>query len=104
MEFAIKDSSKARSTDRGIALPMSHDLRSSSWPRRSAWVSRSHPFLDGNKRTALLAARAFLFLNGYALEPAEEDEVATMVAVADGSLDEPGIAAWLRRNSARGSG
>ena len=66
-------------------------------------LAKNHPFLDGNKRTALLATRAFLFLNGYALEPAEEDEVATMVAVADGSLDESGVAAWLKRNSARGS-
>ena len=64
-------------------------------------LAKNHPFLDGNKRTALLATRAFLFLNGYALEPAEQDEVATMVASGDGSLDESGVAAWLKRNSAR---
>jgi death-on-curing protein len=64
-------------------------------------VAKNHPFLDGNKRTALLAARAFLFLNGYALEPSEEDEVLTMVAVADGSMTETELAAWLRRNSTR---
>lgn len=64
-------------------------------------VTKNHPFIDGNKRTALLATRAFLFLNGYALEPGEEDEVLTMVAVADDSLSESALAAWLRRNSAR---
>jgi death-on-curing protein len=65
-------------------------------------LAKNHPFLDGNKRTALLATRAFLFLNGYSLEPAEHDEVTTMVAVADGSLDVASLAAWLKRNSARG--
>jgi death-on-curing protein len=64
-------------------------------------VARNHPFIDGNKRTALLATRAFLFLNGYALEPGDEDEVLTMIAAADGSLGESELAAWLRRNSER---
>ena len=62
---------------------------------------KNHAFTDGNKRTALLAARAFLFLNGVALEPAEEDEVLTMVAVADGALDERRLAQWLKVNSTR---
>jgi death on curing protein len=64
-------------------------------------ISKNHPFVDGNKRTALLATRAFLFLNDYALEPSEEDEVLTMVAVADDSLMQTELAAWLRRNSSR---
>lgn len=64
-------------------------------------LAKNHPFIDGNKRTALLATRAFLFLNRYALEPSEQDEVATMVAIADGSLDESAVAAWLEHNSAR---
>jgi len=50
---------------------------------------------------ALLATRAFLFLNGYALEPAQDDEVVTLIAVADGSLAESALADWLRSNSAR---
>lgn len=66
-----------------------------------AGITKNHPFIDGNKRTALLATRAFLFLNGYALEPGEEDEVLTMVAVADGSLTETELATWLRRNATR---
>ena len=66
-------------------------------------VTKNHPFIDGNKRTSLLATRAFLFLNGYALEPGEEDEVLTIVAVADGSLSETELPAWLRRNSAKSS-
>ena len=64
-------------------------------------IARNHPFVDGNKRTALLAARAFLFVNGHLLEPAEEDEVLTIVAVAEGSVSEPQLAEWLQRNSTR---
>jgi death-on-curing protein len=64
-------------------------------------LAKNHPFIDGNKRTALLATCAFLFLNGYALEATEEDEVLTMVAVADSSLSEQQLADWLRMNCAR---
>lgn len=66
-------------------------------------IAKNHPFNDGNKRTALLATRAFLYLNGYELEPSQADEVATLVAVADGSLIEHDLAAWLERNSRRRS-
>jgi death-on-curing protein len=64
-------------------------------------IARNHPFHDGNKRTALLATRAFLYLNGQELEPTQADEVSTLVAVADGSLDERRLAEWLKRNSSR---
>jgi len=63
-------------------------------------IIKNHPFNDGNKRTGLLAVHAFLFLNGQALEPEEADEVKTMVAVADGRLEEAELADWLRANSA----
>ncbi len=62
-------------------------------------ICKNHPFLDGNKRTALLSARAFLFLHGLAFEPREVDEVENMVAVASGGLDEAGIAAWFKKFS-----
>jgi death-on-curing protein len=64
-------------------------------------IAKNHPFNDGNKRTALLATRAFLYLNGQELEPPQADEVTTLVAVADGSLDEASLAKWLKRNSSR---
>jgi len=64
-------------------------------------IAKDHPFADGNKRTALLATRAFLYLNGYAVEPKEDDEVLTLVAVADDSIKETELSAWLRQNSTR---
>jgi death on curing protein len=66
-------------------------------------LAKNRPFHDGNKRTALLVTRAFLFLNGDELEPSQESEVLTLVAVADGSSGEADVEVWLRSNSARRS-
>ncbi|HYM41933.1 MAG TPA: type II toxin-antitoxin system death-on-curing family toxin [Steroidobacteraceae bacterium] len=66
-----------------------------------AGIARNHPFNDGNKRTALLATRAFLYLNGHEFEPPQEEEVATLIGVAEGSLDELVLATWLKRRSHR---
>ena len=63
-----------------------------------AGILRNHPFIDGNKRSALLAARAFLFLNGYLLEASEADEVVTIVGAAAGEIDEASLAAWIEAN------
>jgi death on curing protein len=62
-------------------------------------VVRRHPFMDGNKRTGLLCARAFLFLNGYELDPEEADEVDTIMKLAEGSLTEKKLSHWLEVNS-----
>ena len=64
-------------------------------------IVKNHPFLDGNKRTGLLSARAFLFLNSQIFEPTEVDEVTMMVGVANGTVDEAMLASWLARFSSR---
>jgi death on curing protein len=83
---------------------LAHEPRSSIFKLAATLcigIAMNHPFNDGNKRTALLVTRAFLYLNGQELEPAQEDEVATLVAVADGSLGEALPSDWLQRNSRR---
>ena len=57
-------------------------------------IVRSHPFVDGNKRTAFLVAVEFLFNNGYRLAHLG-GEVQAMVALADGSMSEEEFAAFL---------
>jgi death on curing protein len=60
-------------------------------------IARNHPFLDGNKRTALVvAAGVFLPLNGYKLAASDAETVTIMLSVADGSMPEKDFAAWLR--------
>ena len=59
-------------------------------------IARNHPFVDGNKRTAWVAARLFLRLNGHALQFREQDAVAIVIALAAGEVSENGVAEWLR--------
>jgi len=60
---------------------------------------QNHPFADGNKRAGLLAARAFLFKNGYRLEPEEAETVAVIRQVAAGEISRDELADWLEANS-----
>jgi len=62
-------------------------------------LARNHPFVDGNKRAAFLSIGVFLALNGLRLAADQVDAIQTMLAVADGSLDEQGLAAWIQSNS-----
>ena len=64
-------------------------------------IARNHPFLDGNKRTALLSTHAFLFINAWILEPSEAEEVHVMLDVATGGLDDGRFSTWLRGNATR---
>jgi len=59
-------------------------------------LARNHPFVDGNKRTAHVAYRTFLALNGAELVATDEDKYVRMLALAEGKLAERGFAAWLR--------
>ncbi len=62
-------------------------------------IARNHPFVDGNKRTALLAAYVFLRINGRHLTADEASAAANMLAVAAGELTEAELADWLRGNA-----
>jgi len=57
---------------------------------------KNHPFVDGNKRTGLVCALHFLYLNGKSLE-ADPDELADVVlAVAEGKMEKSQLTEWLR--------
>jgi death on curing protein len=61
-------------------------------------IAKNHPFIDGNKRTALVASRAFLFRNGYQVVATDEDKLRTFLALASGEITEDALAAWFRSN------
>ena len=61
-------------------------------------IARNHGFADGNKRTALVVADLFLMLNGYELVSSPAENVLTILAVADGSLSEEKLVAWIRKS------
>ena len=62
-------------------------------------LCRNHAFVDGNKRSALVAVHGFLSLNGWIFDPAQAEEVETMVGVAIGEITEERLAQWLEANS-----
>lgn len=59
-------------------------------------LAKNHPFADGNKRTAFIAAYVFLNLNGYDLDAEEPDVATTIDAVAAGKFTESALATWIR--------
>ncbi len=62
-------------------------------------LCNNHPFLDGNKRTALAACLAFLWLNDLDVV-AEPDEIAELVlGVAAGNLGKAQVAVYLEERS-----
>ena len=61
-------------------------------------IARNHGFADGNKRTALVTADLFLMLNGYQLSSSPAENVLTTLGVAEGSLSEEELVAWIRDN------
>lgn len=63
-------------------------------------LAKNHPFHDGNKRTALMAAYTFLGRNGHELTATEESAVIATRDLAAGKLDQKAYAAWLKKESA----
>ena len=59
-------------------------------------LARNHPFVDANKRTALVCYRTFLALNGFELSATGEEKFRTLIALAEGQLSEKKFADWLR--------
>ncbi|MGK2962863.1 MAG: type II toxin-antitoxin system death-on-curing family toxin [Gemmatimonadaceae bacterium] len=60
-------------------------------------LAKNHGFIDGNKRTAFMAAYSFLGLNGFDFEAEEAGVVQTMEQLAAGKLSERQLAAWFQR-------
>lgn len=64
-------------------------------------ILKNHPFVDGNKRTALAIMAVLLEENGYEFKASEYDAVLIMERLADGLEDQDSIAEWLKDNSAK---
>ena len=60
-------------------------------------IAKNHPFIDGNKRTALVVSRTFLLLNGFNIDASQEEKYLTFLKLAEGSLSENELAEWFRQ-------
>lgn len=59
-------------------------------------ICQNHPFVDGNKRTALAAALVFLEINGISIADPKQKLLNAMLLVAGGSMSKQAFANILK--------
>ncbi|MBB6144956.1 death-on-curing protein [Silvibacterium bohemicum] len=62
-------------------------------------IVRNHPFVDGNKRTGLMAAFVFIERNGSRVIASQEEAYFVFHDLAAGKLSEGSLAQWLDANT-----
>ncbi len=63
-------------------------------------IVANHPFVDGNKRTALIASLTFLKLNCITLTADEVEKYRVFYGLAAGVIDEQQMADWFELSTA----
>jgi death-on-curing protein len=61
-------------------------------------IARNHPFVDGNKRTSLLALYTFLGVSGVDFVVPEAEAATMILSLAAGEVNEEGLTRWIRDN------
>jgi len=61
--------------------------------------AKNRPFLDGNKRTALVVIDVFLRINGYRLIAPEPTTAEIILQLAAGAIDQNPLATWIADKS-----
>lgn len=64
-------------------------------------IAQNHPFLDGNKRAAVMAAYVFLDNNGWEVTAAPAELEAMTRGVAEGLMSKDALTQWLQNHTAR---
>jgi death-on-curing protein len=62
-------------------------------------IATTHPFLDGNKRTAFTAAGFVLERHGFTIHADDDEAIEVMLALAQRELSLEQFAAWLETNA-----
>ncbi len=60
---------------------------------------KNHPFVDGNKRTAITSAGILLQMNGFIIETSQKDLERFTLGMAHGKIPVEDAAEWFKRNS-----
>lgn len=61
-------------------------------------MARNHLFIDGNKRTSLLALYTFLGINGIDFDVPEAEAATMILSLAADEVSEESLARWIRDN------
>lgn len=90
----------------GVARPMatfgSDDLYPDIFSKAAALmhsIIKNHPFIDGNKRTAITAASLFLIRNGFQIKTSNKELERFTLKAASTNLELEEIAGWFRKHS-----
>ena len=83
----------------GFAMQYAHAVPFEMAAAYAFHLCKNHPFFDGNKRVALAACTVFLFLNGWELDADEIVLADQILAIAEGTLDKAGFAAWVESHA-----
>ena len=62
-------------------------------------ISSNHPFLDGNKRTAMQVSFVFLEFNGFPVNVSQEEACLIFLRLAAGEITEAELAFWFARQA-----
>jgi death-on-curing protein len=62
-------------------------------------ISSNHPFVDGNKRTAMQVAFVFLEFNGLPVTASQEEACLTFLNLAAGEITEEELALWFAEHT-----
>jgi death on curing protein len=83
--------------------PLAYSEESPSLTRLAAAygfrIAKNHPFVDGNKRTALVVTFTFLLVNGLRIKAPKEERYFIFYDLAAGKFSEDALAQWLEVNS-----
>jgi len=60
-------------------------------------ICQDHPFIDGNKRTALASALVFLELNGISISDSQDKLYKSMMNISSGKIRKEDFADILRK-------
>ena len=62
-------------------------------------IANNHPFMDGNKRTALHSMYVYLIINGFDITATQQDVENMIIDVASGNMTNVELAQWLQKNT-----
>ena len=61
-------------------------------------IANNHPFIDGNKRTALHSMYVYLIINGFDIMATQQDVENMIIDVAAGNMTNTELVQWLQKN------
>ena len=62
-------------------------------------IANNHPFIDGNKRTALHSMYVYLIINGFDITASQQEVENLIINVAAGNMTNTELAYWLKVNT-----